>query len=241
MIRFKNFMLTFLILITLRTNTAFSQLQSGSMAEGIAIAVVGGVVGVSALVTYAIYANEIEAGPVLSFYRSGEYQKFVNNEYYYSNRSSVIYPGIGMHLMDRINFKHSDMEIGLKSITYRVKIERFDTEKSNGQTSITHSEHHPKIWGAHINYLQHLFYNKLPERMCIFLGPSINLFFNEVNYYTFNLNYNETELGFGGITGISYKLIDRVRLNLRYELTTRSNQVQFGISYLYHKKHSRKG
>jgi len=45
------------------------------------------------------------------------------------------------------------------------------------------------------------------------------------------------DFGGGGIVGIEMKIFDRLRFDLRYELTTQTNQIQVGLIFTYQKKY----
>ena len=77
-------------------------------------------------------------------------------------------------------------------------------------------------WGGHFNFVHQVFYNKTREWLKVYFGPSVNY----VNYF-----------GFGGIIGTDMKLFDRLRFDLRYELTSQTNQIQVGLIFTYQKKY----
>ncbi len=77
-------------------------------------------------------------------------------------------------------------------------------------------------YGLHINYIQQIFDSKMPKNLNVYVGPSIN-----------SIN----ELGYGGIIGSHYKIFDRLKIDLRYEFTTQTNQVQLGLIFKYQKKY----
>jgi hypothetical protein len=78
-----------------------------------------------------------------------------------------------------------------------------------------------QLIGAHLNYVHQIFYQQTPDRLRFYVGPSVN--------------YLHTA-GFGGIAGMEYKVFDRLKLDLRYELTTQTNQLQAGLFFTYQKK-----
>lgn len=75
-------------------------------------------------------------------------------------------------------------------------------------------------WGFHLNYVHELFYNKTPIWLKSYIGPSINYVDN---------------FGYGGIVGMQFKLVNRLDFDVRYELTTTTNQIQFGLIFNYQK------
>ena len=77
-------------------------------------------------------------------------------------------------------------------------------------------------WGWHFNFVQQLFYNKTPNRLKFYLGPSINYVY---------------DFGYGGIMGAEMKLFDRLKFDVRYEWTTQTNQIQAGLIFTYQKEY----
>ncbi|MDP2189164.1 MAG: hypothetical protein Q8J69_10835 [Sphingobacteriaceae bacterium] len=77
-------------------------------------------------------------------------------------------------------------------------------------------------WGWHFNFVHDLFYYRTPERLKFYVGPSINYIW---------------DFGYGGITGAQFKLFDRLKLDVRYEWTTQSNQLQAGLIFTYQKEY----
>lgn len=77
-------------------------------------------------------------------------------------------------------------------------------------------------WGGHFNYVHQIYYDRTPENIKIYLGPSLNYVYN---------------FGFGGIIGAEMQLFDRLKLDFRYELTTQTNQLQLGLIFNYQKKY----
>ena len=74
----------------------------------------------------------------------------------------------------------------------------------------------------YFNYAQEIFQNKTNEKIKIFAGPSVNY-----------LN----DFGYGGLVGGRLKLFNRLSLDLRYEYTTQTNQIQMGLIFTYQKKY----
>ena len=77
-------------------------------------------------------------------------------------------------------------------------------------------------WGGHLNFVHQIFYEKTPDWLKIYAGPTINYVY---------------DFGFGGILGAEIKLLDRLRFDARYELTNQTNQLQFGLIVNYQKKY----
>jgi hypothetical protein len=77
-------------------------------------------------------------------------------------------------------------------------------------------------WGGHFNYVHQLFYTIKPDWLILYTGPSVNFL---------------SDFGFGGIVGSSMKLFDRLKFDVRYELTSQTNQIQAGLIFTYQKKY----
>ena len=241
---FQKFIITVLILITLRMNTVYSQWQGGLGLENLGFAIAGMAAVAAVSIGFPFMANELYLSPVISFYHSSPYEYYYNDSSILYQTNSKISPGLGAAIMVKKNFSHSDLEYGFRYITYNIETIWKDGQKNNnGQMiiSTTQSKYSRHMWGVHINYIQHILYNKLPERIDIFLGPSINYFIHNFRESLF-WDYYEREfpLGLGGIAGITYKIANGIKLDLRYELTSRSNQVQLGIRGLYRERKTAK-
>jgi hypothetical protein len=78
-----------------------------------------------------------------------------------------------------------------------------------------------QLVGAHLSFVHQVFYNQTPDRLRFYIGPS-------VNYVRM--------AGVGGIAGVEYKVFDRLKFDVRYELTTQTNQLQAGLFLTYQKK-----
>ena len=105
------------------------------------------------------------------------------------------------------------MEYGASYIKYETTYNYGD-----GYTD-TYSENR---WGGHLNYVHQVFYNKTPEWLKVYLGPSLNYVY---------------DFGYGGIVGTEIRLFDRLKFDVRYEMTTQTNQIQAGLIFTYQKKY----
>jgi len=72
--------------------------------------------------------------------------------------------------------------------------------------------------GGHFNTLIRIKHNR--SQNGFFIGPTLNYVY---------------DYGIGGIFGYEFKIFDRVNLDLRYELTTQTNQLQAGLVIKYQK------
>jgi hypothetical protein len=80
--------------------------------------------------------------------------------------------------------------------------------------------------GGHFSYVHHIFDSKMPtENLKIFVGP------------TLKITNNPGVVGLGGILGSSYRLLDWLHADFRYELTNQSNQIQLGLRFRYQKEY----
>lgn len=76
--------------------------------------------------------------------------------------------------------------------------------------------------GFHLNFVHEFFKAKMPKGITIYAGPSLNY-----------LN----DFGYGGILGGRYELLKRLNLDLRYELTSQTNNVKLGLIFNYQRKY----
>jgi hypothetical protein len=77
-------------------------------------------------------------------------------------------------------------------------------------------------WGGHFNFVHQVFYNKSTNWLKLYFGPSVNYVY---------------DLGMGGIVGTEIRLFDRLKLDVRYELTSQTNQIQAGLILTYQKEY----
>ena len=120
----------------------------------------------------------------------------------------------------RKNFAQSGLEYGLGVTTYRYRL-MGGSQNYNIEQQV--------VGRLNLNYIHNIFYNKLPPKISIFVGPSINS--------TTNYNTSQAIAGIGFIIGSSYKLSDRWKADIRYELTTMTHQACIGLQFLYQKKY----
>jgi len=75
--------------------------------------------------------------------------------------------------------------------------------------------------GFHFNYVHQIFKPK-KDAISFYVGPALNFV---------------DETGYGGVFGASYKLVDRLKLDMRYELTTQTNNLKLGLIFNYQKRY----
>jgi len=80
------------------------------------------------------------------------------------------------------------------------------------------------ISNANLHKLHNVFSKKMPNKLRVYVGRSINLML-------------KNDLGYEAIIGSSVKLLDRLFLDVRYERTTQTNQIQTGLIFTYQKKY----
>jgi hypothetical protein len=96
------------------------------------------------------------------------------------------------------------------------------------QTEIKYNDYFSNIsekYKFNLNYIHNIFDSKLPKNWKVYLGPTINS--SDFIY----------DIGYGGIIGTNYKIFDRLKIDLRYEVTHQTNQVQLGLIFNYQKKY----
>ena len=76
--------------------------------------------------------------------------------------------------------------------------------------------------GFHLNFVHEFLKAKMPKNITVYAGPSLNY-----------LN----EFGYGGLIGGRYQLLKRLNLDLRYELTSQTNNVRLGLIFNYQRKY----
>jgi hypothetical protein len=118
--------------------------------------------------------------------------------------------GTGWIFGFRKTFKHSALEYGASYL-------KFENAYFYKNTIIQN-----RRWGGHFNFVHQIFYNNTPEWLKVYIGPSLNYVY---------------DFGYGGIIGSEMKLFDRLRLDVRYEWTTQTNQIQAGLIFTYQKKY----
>lgn len=154
----------------------------------------------------AILSNDLYYYPVQSFY-----SPFNSN--YQTTNSINTKSNSGSAFGFRKTFDHSALEYGVSYIKTR-----YDYKNIWGYVTSDEMER----WGIHINYVQHLFFNRTPNWLKLYIGPSVNFVY---------------DFGFGGILGAEIKLLDRLKFDTRYELTNQTNQIQAGLIFTYQKEY----
>lgn len=155
----------------------------------------------------AILSNDIYFYPTYSFYKRNN--SFDPNSLGVSNVSN----STGWVFGFRKTFKHSAIEYGASYLKSPVNY-----NYGWGNTLTDYIDR----WGGHFNFVHQVFYNKTPQWMKLYLGPSMNY----VN-----------DFGYGGIIGTEMKIFDRLRFDIRYEWTSQTNQIQAGLIFTYQKKY----
>lgn len=161
---------------------------------------------VTIIASAAILSNDIYLYPAYSMFKR-------NIIYDSSSGISGVTNGTGWVLGFRKTFKHSAFEYGVSVF------------KSNVDYVLRRGYHYSKSvdrWGGHLNYVHQVFYNRTPDWIKLYLGPSINF------VYSF---------GYGGIVGSEMRLFDRLKFDVRYEWTTQTNQIQAGLIFNYQKRY----
>lgn len=143
-----------------------------------------------AVASVFIFSNDIYVYPVTSFYKSGGQTD-----------------GTGWIFGLRKTFNYSALEYGVSYL------------KSTTNYGYGYSEPSER-WGVHLNFAQQIFYNKTPDWLRIYIGPSVNCVY---------------DFGYGGIIGTEMRLLNRLKFDVRYERTTQTNQLQAGLIFTYQK------
>jgi hypothetical protein len=112
----------------------------------------------------------------------------------------------------RKTFNKSALEYGMSIFQTEIKYNNNFSNKS-------------EEYKFNLNYIHNLFDSKLPKNWKVYLGPTIN---------TSDILDN---IGYGGIIGTNYKIFDRLKIDLRYEVTNQTNQIQLGLIFNYQKKY----
>jgi hypothetical protein len=76
--------------------------------------------------------------------------------------------------------------------------------------------------GFHLNFVHELLKSKMPKNITVYAGPS--------------LNYLD-DFGYGGLIGGRYQLLKRLNFDLRYELTSQTNNIKLGLIFNYQRKY----
>jgi hypothetical protein len=159
-----------------------------------------------AVASAALLSNDIYVYPTFSFYKDD-----------YSNNINIkdVIDNMGWSFGFRKTFNNSALEYGagFRIIKYNYNYNFYDIYYINEE----------KRWGVNLNYVHNIFYNDTPEKLKIYVGPTINYIYNEI--------------GYGGIVGLKYNLVGRLSFDVRYERSTLSNQIQTGLIFNYQKKY----
>jgi hypothetical protein len=153
-----------------------------------------------------ILSNDVYLYPTYSF----PIRANPNNYYGQSSDSGK---GTGWIFGFRKTFKRSALEYGLSYL-------QFETKYNYGNSYIYSSTQNRL--GIHLNYVHQIFYDKTPEWLKVYLGPSFNDVF---------------DFGYGGIIGAEMKLLNRLKFDFRFERTTQTNQIQGGLIFTYQRKY----
>lgn len=113
----------------------------------------------------------------------------------------------------RKTFTHSSLEYGISYVRYKYQRSYY----GYNEPISTRDQ-----FGGYFAYIHDIFYNRLPEKINVYVGPIIHAVY---------------KVGYGATLGIRYKLLDRLRLDFRYELTSQTNQLQLGLIINYQKEY----
>ena len=75
-----------------------------------------------------------------------------------------------------------------------------------------------KRWGGHLNYIKQILRNSQEKKLNTYIGATINY---------------AIDFGGGFIVGTELKLVKSLKLDLRYEFATNTNQAQLGLIYTF--------
>jgi hypothetical protein len=90
-----------------------------------------------------------------------------------------------------------------------------------GVTFIKPTNNESNKTGFHFNYVHEIFTPK-NQKFSVYAGPALS---------------SIDETGFGGIIGSSYSLLNRLKVDMRYELTSQTNNFKIGLIYNYQKRY----
>jgi hypothetical protein len=60
------------------------------------------------------------------------------------------------------------------------------------------------------------------DKLSVYLGPALSII---------------DETGYGGIIGSSFSILNRLKVDMRYELTSQTNNFKIGLIYNYQKRY----
>lgn len=90
-----------------------------------------------------------------------------------------------------------------------------------GVTFIEPNNNESSSTGFHFNYVHQILTPK-NDKLSVYLGPALSIV---------------DETGYGGIIGSSYSILNRLKLDMRYELTSQTNNFKIGLIYNYQKRY----
>lgn len=166
-------------------------------------------VGVVILVTSAaILSNDFYFEPTYSFHSFSQ-----NGNQLLSQPSINTRDAFGYSFGFRKTLKKSAFEYGVSNIT---REENYHYGGSSYETS------YKNRWGIHLNYIHQIKHQKIPNWLYLYVGPT--------------LNYVD-DWGYGGILSGQVNLLSRLKLDVRYEFTNQTNQIQAGLIFNYQRKY----
>ena len=80
----------------------------------------------------------------------------------------------------------------------------------------------------HVNYVRQFVFDDTPSGSRFYAGPTINMVTDS------GLG---KEFGIGGIVGMEYRLADKTKFDVRYELSTKTNRIQVGLIHTFQKEY----
>jgi hypothetical protein len=158
-----------------------------------------------------VAASAILLSNDIYLYPTYSFSNGIGNNYYGET-------GIGWTFGFRKKLKHSALEYGASFLKYST----IYLNTNNPYTEYDYITYEYARWAGHFNYVHQIYYNSTPYWMKVYLGPTINY---------------GNGFGYGGIVGTEMKILDRLKFDIRYELTTKTNQIQLGLIFTYQKKY----
>lgn len=155
-----------------------------------------------------ILSNDIYVYRIYSYYKNNISSNF---------NTSQEGIGIGWAFGFRKTFNRSALEYGMSIIERKINY-----NNKYGNYYYNNYSDYSDFYGIHLNYIHNIFDSKMPKNFSVYIGPSINITDN---------------MGYGAIIGTNYKIFNRLKIDLRYEYTTQTNQVQLGLIFNYQKKY----
>jgi hypothetical protein len=119
--------------------------------------------------------------------------------------------GTGFAAGYRIHTGHGAWEYGITSVFVRQHL----TSSSVDSVSTFNRT------GVHLNFVHDVLLKETPEWMRVYIGGTVNYNFRG---------------GAGVIAGVKFRIIGRLKADLRYEWTTTTRQAQAGLIFTYQKK-----